>query len=108
MRLLEKLFGSEGYLLTLVSRLVTLPIYGDNQASVLSAYNPSNHQTSKHIDTRKNFNEEKVTKKLVKLEYVPTTENIVDLFTKALDRNKMTYFRDRLIQLDDSGEINES
>ena len=25
----------------------TLPIYGDNQASILSAYNPSNHQTSR-------------------------------------------------------------
>ena len=86
----------------------TLPIYGDNQASILSAYNPSNHQTSKHIDTRKNFNEEKVTKKLVKLEYISTTENIADLFTKALDKNKLTYFRDKLIQLDDSGEINES
>ena len=57
---------------------------------------------------RKDFNEEKVTKKLVKLEYILTTENIADLFTKALDKNKLTYFRDKLIQLDDSGEINES
>ena len=86
----------------------TLPIYSDNQTSILSAYNLSNHQTSKLIDTRKSFNEEQVTKKLVKLEYVPTTENIVNLFTKALDGNKMTYLGDKLIQLDNSGEINES
>ena len=86
----------------------TIPIYGDNQASILSAHNPSNLQTSKHIDTRKNFNEEKVPKKLVKLECISTTENIADLFTKTLDRNKLAYFRDKLIQLDDSGGINES
>ena len=86
----------------------TLPIFGDNQASILSVYNPFNHQTSKNIDTRKNFNEEKVPKKLVKLEHISTTGNIADLFTKALDRNKLTYFRDKLIRLDDSGEINES
>ena len=83
----------------------TLPIYGDNQASILSAYNPSSHQTSKHIDTRKNFNEEKVTKKLVKLEDISTTENIADLFTKALDKNKLTYFRNKLIQLDDEEKL---
>jgi hypothetical protein len=60
-----------------------IPIYIDNQAAMRLAHDPVQHQRSKHIDIRYMFIREYVAKGVFALIYVPTKQNIADLFTKA-------------------------
>ena len=76
----------------------TLPIYADNQAAISSAQSSGTHSASKHIDLRTKFNKKKVgPKKLVKLLYVKSEDNVPDVFTKPLGRIKFTKFRDLML-----------
>ena len=55
----------------------------DNQAAIALANNPVLHQRSKHIDIRYFRIREEVKAERIKLVYVPTGENLADIFTKA-------------------------
>ena len=65
---------------------IELPItlYEDNKSAILFSDHPGDHRTTKHIDTRKEFARDAVTKGLIKLVYVPTAEQLADGMTKAL------------------------
>ena len=54
------------------------------------------HSRTKHIDLRYHFIREAVEEGKIKMEYVPTTENVVHIFTKALPRPKFEEFVLRL------------
>ena len=58
------------------------------------AKNPVQHQRSKHIDTRHHFVREMVKSGSLDLYYVPTDENIADMFTKSINSTKFRKFRD--------------
>ena len=77
-----------------VSQFGSPPIFADNQAIISSTQNSNTHSTSKYIDLRMKFNEEKVAKKVVKLLYVASENNVADVFTKPLGKIKFTKFRD--------------
>ena len=66
------------------SQVGSLPIFADNQAAISSTQNSNTHSTSKHVDPRMKFNEEEVAKKVVKLFYVASENNVADVFTKPL------------------------
>lgn len=72
------------------SDTVTLNV--DNQGAIVLAKNPVHHQRSKHIDIRYHFIRSEVENKIVKLVYVPSEENIADLFTKPVSKNKLNKF----------------
>ena len=57
----------------------------DNQACIDFSKNPGNHKRSKHIDCRYHFVRERVASGDIVLQWIPTTEQIADIFTKALD-----------------------
>ena len=80
-----------------VSQAGSPPIFADNQATISSTQNSSTHSTSKYIDLRMKFNEEKVAKKVVKLLYVASENNVADVFTKPLGKIKFTKFRDIML-----------
>jgi hypothetical protein len=62
---------------------IELPmILYDNKSAIMFADHPSDHQTTKHIDTKTNF--EAQTNGYIKLIYVPTAEQLADGMTKAL------------------------
>ena len=67
-------------------------IYGDNQGSLDLAQNPVQHQRSKHIDIKYHFIREKCANGDIKLQYVPTAENVSDLMTKAATKQKLETF----------------
>ena len=69
-----------------VSQVGSLPIFAENQAIISSTQSSNTHSTSKYIDLRMKFNEEKVAKKVVKLLYVASENNVADVFTKPLGR----------------------
>ena len=48
------------------------------------------HLHTKHIDVRYHFIREAVDEGKIQMEYIPTDDNITDIFTKALAKPKFT------------------
>ena len=71
-------------------------LYGDNQGSIALAKNPVNHQKSKHIDIKYHFLRSEVSSGRMNLVYVPTHDNVADVFTKGLGRVKVKEFAKKL------------
>jgi len=59
-------------------------IYGDNAGSIANTVNNKNHCRTKHIDIKYHFVKEHAKSEQVKFKYMPSTENIADLFIKPL------------------------
>jgi hypothetical protein len=54
------------------------------------------HDRSKHIEIRYHFIRDCVQKGAVKLQYVPTNEQVADILTKALMKDKFIFLKDKL------------
>ena len=65
----------------------------DNQGAMNLAKNPVQHQRSKHIDIKYHFIRSEIQEGRISLEYIPTEENVADLFTKPASRVKLESFR---------------
>lgn len=85
---LSSLLRSMGFL----GSKATIKIYGDNKGSIDLANNEKSHRRSRHIDIRYHFIREKIVRKQIELEHVPTQEMVADGFTKPLGRNKQDSF----------------
>ena len=57
---------------------------GDNNSSIVIAKNKWNHNHVKHINVCHHFICHLVKEGKIEIKYVPSTENIMDLFTKPL------------------------
>ncbi|MBA3551100.1 Ty1/Copia family ribonuclease HI [Patescibacteria group bacterium] len=66
--------------------LKPIRIYEDNQSTIKTAKNPIQSERTKHIDVRHHFIREKVAEKRIEVEYISTTDQIADIFTKSLGR----------------------
>jgi hypothetical protein len=71
-------------------------IHYDNQSYVKLSENPLFHDRSKHIEIEYHYIRDMVQRKVVHLQYLPTHEQIADIFTKLLAKTKFEYFRERL------------
>lgn len=65
----------------------------DNQGAMNLAKTPVQHQRSKHIDIKYHFIRSEIQEGRISLEYVPTEENVADVFTKPASRIKLERFR---------------
>ena len=74
------------------------PIYLliDNQSTIALAENPIFHARSKHIGVCHHWVREKIENGILKLDYIPTSDQVADIFTKPLNLEKFTKFRDAL------------
>ena len=68
------------------------PICCDNTSAILITKNPVQHSKTKHIEIRYHFIRDNVEKGKVELQYIPTDNQIADIFTKALDEKKINHF----------------
>lgn len=68
-------------------------IFEDNNGCISIANNPTHHKRSKHIDIKYHFSREKIQEKIITLKYVPTGEQLADVFTKMLPTPKFTEIR---------------
>ncbi|KAE8256647.1 hypothetical protein A4X03_0g5197 [Tilletia caries] len=64
-------------------KTVSIVLNGDNQGSLALAQNPGWHRRTKHIDLRYHFIRWQVEEGALKLDYVGTSEQVADIFTKA-------------------------
>jgi hypothetical protein len=76
--------------------LDTTVIHCDNQSCIKLSENPVFHDRSKYIEIRYHFIQYYVQKGSVKLQYVPTGEQIADILTQPLVKGKFVYFEDKL------------
>ena len=69
----------------------------DNQGTIQLSNNNKFHACTKHIDAHYHFIHEALKNKLLEIKYVPTDENIADIFTKPLSRPLVKKFREMLV-----------
>ncbi|MCO5570620.1 hypothetical protein L7F22_024346 [Adiantum nelumboides] len=67
-------------------------IYTDSQSALAVARNPIFHVCTKHIEVYYHYVRERLLAQEISLAYVPTQDNLADLFTKALSREKFEAF----------------
>lgn len=67
-------------------------LLSDNQSAIALAQNPVMHARTKHIDIKHHFIRQVISEGQANLQYVPTEDNLADLLTKALARDKHEKF----------------
>ncbi|MCO5582140.1 hypothetical protein L7F22_036030 [Adiantum nelumboides] len=79
-----------------VSQDTANTIYTDSQSALAVARNPVFHACTKHIEVHYHYVRERLSTGEINLAYVPTQNNLADLFTKALSCEKLEAFRKAL------------
>ena len=68
----------------------------DNQSAITLSKNPVHYNRTKHIDTPYHFIHECVEDKKIEIGFIRTEDQLVDIFTKALGRQKFQEMRDQI------------
>jgi hypothetical protein len=78
-------------------------LFCDNQAAMAVTKNPAEHKVMKHVDLRHKWIQERVAQNDFKVDYVETSNQVADIFTKALARPQFEYLRTRcgMVKLQD-------
>lgn len=69
-------------------------LYMDNQSAIRLIKNPEFHKRTKHIDVRYHFIREKFRDGVFQLEYVHTSNQLADIFTKPLNLEILKRFHE--------------
>ena len=69
----------------------------DNQGAIALAKNPVGHGRNKHIDLRHHFLRELVETGKIVMTYIPTNDQLADIFTKALGKQRFLTLRQLLM-----------
>jgi hypothetical protein len=70
-------------------------IYRDNQSCIKLSKNPIFHDRPNNIDIIYRFIQDRIQKGEVKLQYISTDEQVVDILDKPLEKGKFVFFRER-------------
>eukprot|EP00253_Pinus_taeda_P015054 PITA_15054 len=70
--------------------------FSESRSCIELTNNPVFHDRLKHIGIKYHFIRDYIQKGVVKLEYIPTDEQVADILTKALPRGKHVYFREKM------------
>ena len=81
-----------------------MPLLCDNESAIKIAYNPVQHSRTKHIEIRHHFIRDHVARGDIELAYVPTKDQLADIFTKPLDDARFCCLRNEL-NIVDSGSL---
>ena len=63
-----------------------MKLFCDNQATISIANNPVHHDRTKHVEVDRHFIKEKIESRTIWLMYVPTSQQVANVFTKGLSR----------------------
>ena len=64
--------------------LEPIKMFCDNQSTIFVSKNPAEHKMMKHVDLRHKWIQEKVDNGEFEIDYVPTSRQLADIFTKPL------------------------
>jgi len=67
-------------------------VHVDDNGSISHSLNDKNHRRTKHIDVRYHFIKNQVKCGNITFQYIPSSENVADLFTKFLSQEKICQF----------------
>ncbi|KAK6148275.1 hypothetical protein DH2020_019187 [Rehmannia glutinosa] len=73
-----------------------VPIFCDNISAINIAQNPVHHNRTKHIEIRHHFLRDYVSKRKIEISFVPSQDQLVDIFTKSLSSETFASIRARL------------
>ena len=73
-----------------------IPIKCDNTSAINLTKNPIQHSRTKHIEIRHHFIRDHVENEDIILEYVPTENQLADIFTKPLNSKRFEFIRGEL------------
>lgn len=73
-----------------------ISILNDNNGCIALSKNPVHHERSKHIAMRHHFLREKVEDHSVKLDFIPSADNLADMFTKALPQPAFEHLKKQI------------
>jgi hypothetical protein len=74
----------------------SIPIHCDNTSAISLSKNHVFHSKTKHIPIKYHFLREQVTNTVVSLHYIPSKDQIVDIFTKPLAKAQFEYTCEKL------------
>ncbi|KAK6151684.1 hypothetical protein DH2020_014319 [Rehmannia glutinosa] len=74
----------------------SVPIFCDNISAINIAQNPVNHNRTKHIEIRHHFLRDCVSKQKIEISFVPSQDQLADIFTKPLSSETFASIRARL------------
>ncbi|RVW47145.1 Retrovirus-related Pol polyprotein from transposon RE1 [Vitis vinifera] len=77
-----------------------MKLYCDNKATISIAHNPVLHDRTKHVEVDKHFIKEKIDNRLVCMTYIPTEEQVADVFTKGLHKRQFDFLVGKLAMED--------
>ena len=73
--------------------MTSTPLFVDNTSAIQLAKYPKFHDRTKHINTKYHLIRHHFEAKTIHLNHFSTSEQIADIFTKALGREKFEKFR---------------
>ncbi|KAK6145379.1 hypothetical protein DH2020_022199 [Rehmannia glutinosa] len=73
-----------------------VPIFCDNISAINIAQNPVHHNRTKHIEIRHHFLRDYVSKRKIEISFVPSQDQLADIFTKPLSSETFASIRARL------------
>ena len=73
-----------------------IPIHYDNTNAISVSKNLVFHSKTKHIPIKYHFLREQVTKTIVSLHYIPSKDQIANIFTKPLEKSQFEYLCQKL------------
>ena len=73
-----------------------MTIQQDNQSTISLAHNLTHHNRTKHIDIAHHHIRECIEENKIAITYIPTSDIIADVMTKALSRAKFEHCRNHL------------
>ena len=63
---------------------LSIKLYCDNKAAIIISHNPVQHDKTKHIEVDRHFINEKIENWTICMTFIPTREQLTDIFTKGL------------------------